>query len=269
MSNFWKYRDYLPAGTGYAYFSRPHLFMLSIISAVVLLAYFWSRHVSERSRWIVLKIIPLGMIGMEIFKDYLLDIQGADMIGYLPLQLCSLGVLVFIFAAYVHRPAVQRFFGEVACTLIAPGAIAALLFPNWNHSYMLWSIFSIHSYSWHTMLLVFPVIYTSMPVMQKDGRMVISIKHIWYAVVFLCAVVPPVMCFDKKYDCNYMFLNWPSKGSPLVWIADRMGNPGYLVGFAILVFAILLAIYLLIEFLRIVRSHVGGHSRSLLHGSHL
>ncbi|MFC2661868.1 MAG: hypothetical protein ACFNYI_01845, partial [Eubacterium sp.] len=144
------------------------------------------------------------------------------------------------------------------------------LVPNWNHSYMLWSFFSIHSYSWHTMLLVFSVIYTSMPVMHReDDRTVISIRHIWYSVVFLCAVVPPVMWFDKKYDCNYMFLNWPSKGSPLVWIADKMGNPGYLAGFAILVFAILLAIYLLIEFIRILRRHVCRSARSTLRGSHL
>ena len=123
-----------------------------------------------------------------------------------------------------------------------------------NHSYMLWSIFSIHSYGWHTMLLLFPIIYTAEDVMHReDGRTTVSIRHIWYSVLFLCVVVPPVMWFDKRFDCNYMFLNWPSKGSPLVWLSDRMGNPGYLVGFAIMVFLILLAIYLSVEFLRAVR----------------
>ena len=254
MSNFWRYRTYLPAGTGDAYFSRPHILMLSIITAAVVCTYFWSRHVTAHTRQVVLKVIPVGMTVMEVFKDWLLEIQGADMIGYLPLQLCSLGVLVFYFAAFSQRPRVERFFGEVACVLIAPGAVAALLFPNWNHSYMLWSIFSIHSYGWHTMLLLFPIIYTAEDVMHReDGRTTVSIRHIWYSVLFLCVVVPPVMWFDKRFDCNYMFLNWPSKGSPLVWLADRMGNPGYLVGFAIMVFLILLAIYLSVEFLRAVR----------------
>ena len=45
---------------------------------------------------------------------------------------------------------------------------------------------------------------------------------------------------DKRYDVNYMFVNWPSAGSPLVWLADRMGNPGYLIGYAALVFLCML-----------------------------
>ncbi len=256
MNSFWRYRTYLPAGTGYAYFSRPHILMLSIITAAVVCTYFWSRRVTAGTRRTVLRIIPVAMTVMEVFKDWLLVVQGADMVGYLPLQLCSLGVVVFYFAAFSQRPRVERFFGEVACVLIAPGAVAALLFPNWNHSYMLWSIFSIHSYGWHTMLLLFPIIYTAEDVMHReDGRTTVSIRHIWYSVLFLCVVVPPVMWFDKRFDCNYMFLNWPSKGSPLVWLSDRMGNPGYLVGFAIMVFLILLAIYLSVEFLRAVRRH--------------
>ena len=32
----------------------------------------------------------------------------------------------------------------------------------------------------------------------------------------------------------------PSAGSPLVWLADRMGNPGYLIGYAALVFLCML-----------------------------
>ncbi len=247
MSLFWRYRKFLPAGTGYEYFSRPHVFMLGLILAVTVLAYAWSRGASERARWAVLRAMPIVMLAMEALKDGLLYVQGADMIGYLPLQLCSLGVVAMILAAYLPGERGRRFFGELTCTLNAPGAIAALLFPNWNHSYMLWSFFSIHSYSWHTMLLVFPVIYLSLPVMhEEDGSVVISPRHIWYPVLALLVVVPPVMWFDKKFDCNYMFLNWPSKGSPLVWMAEKMGNPGYLLGFAMLVFAVLAAIYLLI-----------------------
>lgn len=63
---------------------------------------------------------------------------------------------------------------------------------------------------------------------------------LWQVVLFLTAVVIPIYWFDKKYDVNYMFVNWPSAGSPLVWLADRMGNPGYLIGYAALVFLCML-----------------------------
>ena len=63
---------------------------------------------------------------------------------------------------------------------------------------------------------------------------------LWQVVLFLTAVVIPIYWFDKRYDVNYMFVNWPSAGSPLVWLADRMGNPGYLIGYAALVFLCML-----------------------------
>lgn len=59
-------------------------------------------------------------------------------------------------------------------------------------------------------------------------------------MLFLTAVVIPIYWFDKRCDVNYMFVNWPSAGSPLVWLADRMGNPGYLIGYAALVFLCML-----------------------------
>ena len=64
--------------------------------------------------------------------------------------------------------------------------------------------------------------------------------HSFHYTGRLFAVVIPIYWFDKRYDVNYMFVNWPSAGSPLVWLADRMGNPGYLIGYAALVFLCML-----------------------------
>lgn len=53
--------------------------------------------------------------------------------------------------------------------------------------------------------------------------------------------------FDKCFDCNYYFINWPVPNSPLAWLAERMGNPGYLLGFAGLAAAVILTEYLVMH----------------------
>ena len=60
------------------------------------------------------------------------------------------------------------------------------------------------------------------------------LASLWKVIVFLLAVVPPVYLFDKKFHANYMFVNVPSPGSPLEWLASFLGNPGYLAGYAVL-----------------------------------
>ena len=69
-----------------------------------------------------------------------------------------------------------------------------------------------------------------------------QVKKIWQVIAFLAIIVPPIYVFDKKYQVNYMFVNRPSDGSPLEWLAQWMGNPGYLLGYAGL---ILLCIFLM------------------------
>ena len=56
----------------------------------------------------------------------------------------------------------------------------------------------------------------------------------WQVILFMTIVVTPIYFFDKKFDVNYMFVNRPSIGSPLVWLAHWIGEPGYLVGYAAL-----------------------------------
>ena len=53
-------------------------------------------------------------------------------------------------------------------------------------------------------------------------------KRIAYIVMLIIAVL--VYIFNKLAGTNYMFLNWPSEGSPLEWFAF-LGRPGYLVGY--------------------------------------
>ena len=132
----------------------------------------------------------------------------------------------------------QKFEKTIAMSLYAlclPGAILALLFPNWN-AYPLIHFISLEAILFHLGIILY------VTCLLTSHEIVPQMKKMWQVIVFLAVVVPPIYVFDKKYQVNYMFVNRPSGGSPLEWLAQWMGNPGYLLGYAGL---ILLCIFLM------------------------
>lgn len=133
---------------------------------------------------------------------------------------------------------VRDVFGEIAFILIMPASFTALIFADWTVYYPVLNFMNIYSYIWHGLLILYPV------VLWLTGEVSPSIRHIHYVLLFLCVVVPPIYAFDKHFGCNYFFVNWPVPGSPLSWLSSFMGNPGYLVGYALLTLAVILLMYL-------------------------
>lgn len=226
---FWLQRYDLPNGLGHTTFSSTHLITLIVVIASIVLAQKCFMKASDRARNTVLKAIPLIMVCLEIFKDLHLYNMGRWSMDYLPFQLCGIGAIVFVMAEYLPTGKARAVFGEIAYCLILPGAVAALIFPDWLKYYPVWNFFYIYSFLWHALLVLYPVM------LRSAGMIAPSIKHIWYEIVFLMCVVPPVMLFDKKTGYNYMFVNYPPKGTPLEWMASFMGNPGYLIGYTALI----------------------------------
>ena len=62
-------------------------------------------------------------------------------------------------------------------------------------------------------------------------------------VIPSCCYVPPHHPLNPKIGSNYMFLNEPPTNTPLEFLANQMGNPGYLIGYAIFIFLLMLTLY--------------------------
>jgi uncharacterized membrane protein YwaF len=183
---------------------------------------------------------------LEIFKDLFLVHVGRFGIGYLPLHICSIGIFVFLLREWLPLGRAKDAFGEIAYMIIMPASVAALLFADWTVYYPVLNFMNIHSYIWHGLLILYPLL------LKVRGDISPSIRHIHYCLLFLCAVVPPIYAFDKHFGCNYFFVNWPVANSPLSWMAEFMGNPGYLIGYAALTFFVILLMYLGIELRKLV-----------------
>lgn len=222
--------------TGFRHFGFVHISFIAALSAASFIMMRVFAGLGRPRRDAFLKAVPVLMAAMELIKDlYLLqkDMFGT---GYLPLHLCSLGIPVFLFSVFLPSGRWRRIFGEIALVLILPGSLCAVLFPDWN-VYPPLSFLGLYSWIWHMLLFVYPIL------LYRDSRSAPSIRHIHYSILFLCAVVPPVYLFNKAFDCNYMFINWPPAGTPLYPLGQLLGVPGYLAGYAVLMLLVILAAY--------------------------
>jgi uncharacterized membrane protein YwaF len=127
------------------------------------------------------------------------------------------------------------YLADVQYALCLPGALSALLFPDWT-IYPAVSFMSIVGFVNHG-LLVASGCYAIF-----DKHFTIHIKHLWRPVSFLAVLVPVMYAFDRHYNANYLFLLWPSPNSPLVAV-ERICAPYYLVGYAGLVLIFMVVWY--------------------------
>ena len=170
-------------------------------------------------------------LAIELLRSLLLMRAGEYGVGRLPLHLCALAVYI----SFLHALRGGELTGQFLYAFCMPGAVCALLFPDWS-AYPAFHFMSVSSFVLHILL----VGYTLMQVSGGDIRPDTRRTPACLGIMLLIAV--PVYIFDRLTGTNYMFLNWPSPGSPLEWFAF-LGRPGYLLGYLPLLTAAWAVIY--------------------------
>lgn len=239
----------LPAGMGFSLYDSGHLSALTGCLAAAFLALLLFRRRSLLAQNRFMKLLSLSMLVMEVIKDLILAALNAFSVGYLPLHLCSLSMFVCLY--YAWHPD-SRAAGHILYSVVLPGAICALLFPNWT-KFPLLHFQSVHSFLYHTLLVLFSL----MPVVY--GRFRPGLRGALPSLLFLLAVSLPVGILNRFLGTNYMFLRGPSKGSPLEALTVLPGQYGYLVGYLILVLAVI--VFMNLPFSLWACLHRKGHGR--------
>ena len=90
----------------------------------------------------------------------------------------------------------------------------------------------------HALLMAYPLMLVAGGDLRPEARLLPRC----FGILVCCTV--PVYLFDRFFGTNYMFLLWPSPGSPLEWFASFLGNPGYLLGYFPMLAVVWLALYL-------------------------
>lgn len=177
------------------------------------------------------RAVPGSALAIELLRALLLMLAGEYSIGRLPLHLCSLAIYI----SFLHALRGGELAGQFLYAFCMPGAACALLFPDWS-AYPAFHFMSVSSFVLHILL----VGYTLMLV--AGGDICPDTRHAPACLGIMLLVTLPIYIFDCFTGTNYMFLNWPSPGSPLEWFAF-LGRPGYLMGYIPLLAAVWAVIY--------------------------
>ena len=170
-------------------------------------------------------------LAMELLRSLLLMLAGEYGIGRLPLHLCALAIYI----SFLHALRGGELTEQFLYAFCMPGAVCALLFPDWS-VYPAFHFMSVSSFALHILLVGYTLMLVAGGELRPDTRRAPACL----GVMLLIAV--PVYIFDRLMGTNYMFLNWPSPGSPLEWLAV-LGRAGYLLGYLPLLVAVWAVIY--------------------------
>lgn len=223
LDEFFTYETTLQRGIGFGMFRVGHFIWLAVIFAGIYLVMRWYRRADKRTQRKIEIVTAASMSVWIVIRVIYIAVLHENFLYELPLHLCSMAGILCAIHCVTH----WEWLGQVLYSLCLPGAVLALLFPNWNF-YPAIHFLTMEAFLFHMGI----VLYVCM-MLQSHG-IVPDIKKLWKVIVFMVVVVVPIYFFDKRFNVNYMFVNRPSAGSPLVWLAGWMGDPGYLVGYAIL-----------------------------------
>lgn len=226
---FFTYETDIPDGIGFGLFHSGHFLWLSVIMIGTILLLIRYGKASKPQRKHLEYIVAFSMSGWMLLRAIYIAVIGENFLYELPLHLCSMAGILCV----LHCLFRWNWLGQVLYTLCLPGTVVALLFPDWSF-YPAIHFVSVEAFLFHMGIVVYVCFQ-----LYSHG-IVPDLRKIWQVLLFLTITVVPVYFFDRAFHVNYMFVNWPSAGSPLEWLASFMGNPGYLAGYAVLVIVCIL-----------------------------
>lgn len=208
--------------TGFGLFSAAHFIWLIIGTAAAVLICLIYRRSSDEKRSRIRITLASSALAIELLKTLLLILAGDYGIGRLPLHLCGLSIY-FCFIHSFMKSSPSSVFSQFLYFFYMPGAVFALIFPDWV-GYPLFSFMTFSGFLLHFLI----TIYVVMQVISAD--IFPDLRRLPACILIMLLLAVPVYFFDKSAGTNYMFLNWPSPGSPLEWFSS-LGRPGYLLGY--------------------------------------
>ena len=204
---------------GFHLYSAPHLlFLTGIIIFIICITIIYKRSDAKRQKFLRV-VIASAIVLLEIINDLVAIITGAFTLALLPLHLC--GISIFIIAIHALKP--NKFTAEFLFCLSIPGALMALIFSDWV-IYPIWNIFCLQSFLIHMLELTFPIM------LLASGQISPSPKRLWMPALFFMIYALIIFHLNHLLNTNFLFINEAAPDSPLSFLQDILGSPGYVFG---------------------------------------
>ncbi len=167
----------------------------------------WSGYMARRGHCAA-RAAALLLLLAEFFRVLTLFICGRLDTGFLPFHLCGAAVYVCLF----HEAQCGQLAGELIYSTLAPGALTALLFPDWLH-YPAGSFLFLSSFGIHMLICAYSA------AMLCSGLFHPSPQRLPLCSFILSLYGLAVYGMDRLLRVNYLFLLFPAADSPLEWAA--------------------------------------------------
>ena len=231
MSQFLQYENELFPGSGFALWSMPHFLWLLALGLIAAMTLFSAGHCGSQGKRRIRRIVAVCALLMQALPAVVIIGKGMYSFYTLPLHICSLAS----YAVFAHMLFAEKsvILSELLFFPFLPGAICALLFPDWI-MYPPCSFFSSAGFLVHGAIVIYTLLCLSEHIISPSA-------HSWpVPVLFLAFYTGIMLPFDRAFSVNYGFLNAASPGSPLVWLADTFGaGIGYYVSYGVLVLGVM------------------------------
>lgn len=216
---------------GFSHFDTSHIIWLVLFLCVCIWCAWFYRKRTYFQRSLMRYAFAVLLIADEVMKYWIIHKGGVPVIGYLPLQLCSICIILVIIHCFVPW---NHYIGNFLYLVGLAAGLSALLFPSWTALPAFANLMSIHSFTVHIML----VSYIVMMICAKEIRP--EFKTIPVSVCALIAMAICVFIFDLISGTNYMYLVHLSPASPLAPF-EALGD--YRIGYAIILAGLVFVLY--------------------------
>jgi len=239
MEHFFLLGEDLPENIGIQMYGVEHLAWLAAaaVACVALCLIYRRRTQPDRLRMGL--VIAVIITALQIWRIIFQINGGVFGMDYLPFHLCDVAQALVL----IHAIRGGKLIGEFLYCLGLSGAACALIFPDWTR-YPILNIQSLQSFITHILLTAYIIM------MVAGGEIRPNAKRLPKCVLMLLAFAVPIYIFNKVFDTNFFFANYPSPGSPLEPFESLLGNPGYLLGIIPILAVLWVVLYLPFEVAR-------------------
>jgi len=225
----------LPPGLGWPLWGKAHLGWLAGLLGLAGLLCFVYRRLEAGGRRRMRRGLALLPAAGELVVKLWLAAQGCFTPWDLPFHLCGLALFLCLWQGFTG----SRRAGAVLWCLCLPGAVGALLFPEW-HWMPLWQLQTLHHFLYHGLVVSFILMQ------GLAGEIRPRLRDLRFPLLFLAGAVPLAFLCNRLLGTNFFFLALPSPGSPLEALAV-WGRGSYWLLYALLALLVMTAMALPFE----------------------
>ena len=227
---FWLYEEELPSGVGGESFGAVHLAYLAFFLALTVGCALFYKKLDARRRSLADRVLGSAVLFFGLCEYGVTALLGHFSRYSLPLHVCSLMFVLCPLHAWTGG-ARRGVLGALLFHPGMPGALAALLFPDWLY-YPFWNYMSLSGFLAHGFVLVYGTSLLVSLAEAPDQRRLFW-RDLRASALFLALGALVMLCFDRLTGTNYWFMAGPGSGSPLSGAYARAGYGGYLAAFAL------------------------------------